>query len=159
VKADAGKSQPIRVFISYSHSDEAFRARLTTSLAMMARQNLIESWHDRRITAGQEWRAEIQSEFERADVILLLFSPDFIFSQYCYDVEATRALVRHSKGECVVIPIIIRPCEWLETPFGELQALPRDGRPVSKWADPDEAFLDVARGIRALVISLRSSEH
>ncbi len=63
----------------------------------------------------------------------------------------TRALERHSKGEARVIPIILRPCEWQESPFGKLLALPKDGKPVTKFPNQDEAFLEITRGVRAAV--------
>ena len=55
---------------------------------------------------------------------------------------------RHEAGEALVIPVILRPVDWTGAPFGKLQALPRDGKPVSTWSNQDEAFADVARGIR-----------
>ena len=42
-------------------------------------------------------------------------------------------------------------------PFGKLQAVPKDGRPVTSWSDPDEAFLDIARGIRAMAEELAAN--
>lgn len=80
--------------------------------------------------------------------MLLLVSPHFLASDYCYDVELDRAMQRHNAGEARVILIIVRPCDWQDAPFGKLQALPRDGKPVTTSSDRDEAFLDVARGIR-----------
>jgi hypothetical protein len=53
-----------------------------------------------------------------------------------------------------VIPIILRPVDWRTASFGRLQALPRDGRPVTRWPDQDEAFLDVAHGLRAVAEEL-----
>ena len=66
----------------------------------------------------------------------------------------TRALERHEAGAARVIPVILRPCDWQSAPFGKLQALPRDGKPVTTWTNRDEAFTDVARGIREAAKSL-----
>ena len=136
------------VFFSYCHKDEVLRDRLETSLSAMKRQKLIDTWHDRRITAGQSFGDRIAEELERADVILLLVSPDFIDSDYCYEKEMSRALELHAAGEAVVIPVILRPSDWHHLPFGHLLAAPTDGRPVTKWPDQDEAFLDVTTKIR-----------
>ncbi|KUL96507.1 hypothetical protein DK26_06890 [Bosea sp. WAO] len=136
------------VFFSYSHKDEELRDRLEVALATLKRQGLIETWHDRMLRAGDEFDPGIRQELERADVILLLVSPDFIASNYCYDVEMTRALERHRTGEARVIPVILRACDWHPTPFGKLMAAPRDGKPIRSWPDLDEAFLDVAKKIR-----------
>lgn len=136
------------VFFSYSHKDEELRDRLEVALATLRRQGLIETWHDRMLRAGDEFDPGIRQELEGADIILLLVSPDFIASSYCYDVEMTRALERHQAGEARVIPVILRACDWHPTPFGKLMAAPRDGKPIHSWPDLDEAFLDVAKKIR-----------
>ena len=66
---------------------------------------MISSWHDRRITAGSEFENPIDKNLSEADVILLLVSPDFINSDYCYEREMTRAMERHKNGEARVIPL------------------------------------------------------
>ncbi|HSU31319.1 MAG TPA: toll/interleukin-1 receptor domain-containing protein [Bryobacteraceae bacterium] len=139
------------VFFSYSHKDESLRDELEVHLSLLKRQGVISVWHDRRLGAGNELNAGISRELERADIILLLVSPDFLASDYCYSVERTRALERHDKGEARVIPVILRPCDWHHAPFGKLLALPRDGKPVTRWTDRDEAFLNVINAIRTVL--------
>jgi hypothetical protein len=139
------------VFFSYSHADEAFRDRLETNLTILKRQGIIETFHDRRILAGDEVDSSISSELERADIILLLVSADFLASNYCYDIEMTRALERHTRGEARVIPVILRPCEWRETLFGKLLATPNDGKPITTFPNLDDAFLQVTQAIRRAV--------
>ena len=65
-------------------------------------------------------------------MILLLVSADFMGSDYCYDIEMTRALERHEANEARVIPIIVREVAWHSAPFGKLQALPADGKVVDR---------------------------
>lgn len=60
------------LFFSYSHTDESLRDQLETHLAGLRRQDVISSWHDRRITAGSELDKAIDSHIETADIILLL---------------------------------------------------------------------------------------
>jgi hypothetical protein len=139
------------LFFSYCHKDEHLRDRLEVGLRTMKRQGLIDVWHDRRIAAGGDFDDRIKKELERADVILLLVSPDFIDSEYCYGVEMTRAMERHGAGEARVIPIILRPCDWHPTPFGKLLAVPQDGKAITTWPDLDTAFLDVTQAIRAVL--------
>jgi hypothetical protein len=66
-------------------------------------------------------------------------------------VELKRAIARHDAGDARVVPIILRPCDCLKTPFGKLQALPRNGKPVSNFSTQDHGFSEVARGIRRIV--------
>jgi hypothetical protein len=145
----ASPARPIEVFYAYSHRDEALRDELETHLSILKRRGLISGWHDRRISGGLEWRDEISDHLNRADLILLLVSADFIASDYCFDNEMDRAMARHRLREARVIPIILRDCVWDLTPFSKLQALPRDGKPVTAWTSRDEAFKNVALGIKA----------
>jgi len=145
---------PIEVFFSYSHKDEGLREELEVHLAALRREGLIAQWHDRRIGAGEDWKESISEHLDRASLVLLLVSPDFIASDYCYDVEMTRALNRMARGEALVIPVIVRPSDWNAAPFARIQALPRDAKPITRWPDRDEAWLDVARGLRAAVAKL-----
>jgi len=150
-KSEALASEAIEVFFSYSHKDEELRDELATHLVMMKRQGLIAAWHDRDIDAGDEWEAEILQHLNSARVILLLISNNFLASDFCYDKELLRAMERHESKEARVIPIIIKPCDWNGAPFGKLQALPKNAKPVTKWEDRDEAFVNVAQGIRKAV--------
>jgi hypothetical protein len=148
---------PPSVFFSYAHEDEAHRDALSTSLAMLRRLGRIREWHDRRITAGQQWRAQIMTELEAADVILLLVSPDFLASDFVWGEEVAVAMRRHQAGTARVVPIIIRPSNWQPAPFGSLQALPTDGKPVTLWRNRDSAWLAVTEGISAAVDDLLST--
>jgi hypothetical protein len=141
-------SQPIEVFISYAHQDEELRDQLLTYLAMLEHQKLIAPWHGRKIMPGEDWEKVIDSHLNSAQLILLLLSPHFLASRYCYSVEFKRAMEREQAGEACVIPVILRPCEWQESPVGRLQALPKNGKPIVNWDRRDDAFLDVAKGIR-----------
>lgn len=139
---------------SYAHADEGLRNELEKHLSGLQRLGLIQTWHDRRIIAGQDFAAEIDSHFEAADVILLLISPDFIASEYCYNIEMTRALERHQRGEAVVIPVILRPCHWHALPFGKLLAATIDGKPVTHFPSWDDAFYQVAEAIKRAIATI-----
>jgi len=138
----------IEVFCSYAHRDEELKNLLLSHLAPMRRSGLISAWHDGDLSAGEEWQAEIEKRLNTCEVILLLISPDFFASDFCYGTEMQRALERYDSGDAVVIPIIVRPCDWHSSPVGRLQVLPPRGRPVTSWSNPDEAMEAVAKGIR-----------
>ncbi|MEM9979547.1 MAG: hypothetical protein AAF808_18110, partial [Cyanobacteria bacterium P01_D01_bin.2] len=84
-------------------------------------------------------------------IILFLISADFIASKYCYEIEMPQAMARHESGEAVVIPIILRPCDWRDTPFNKLGWLPQNGVSVKEWRDRDAAWLNVEQGIKAVI--------
>jgi hypothetical protein len=150
---------PIIILFSYAHEDEKMRDDLEKHLSSLKRQERIECWHDRKIVAGAKWGEAISTYLDKANIILLLISKDFIASDYCNTVELKRALERHKKGEVRVIPVILRPCDWGDEPFAELQAVPKDAKPIVDWPNPDTALLDVARGIKRVVEELEKTQN
>jgi hypothetical protein len=150
------EDQSIKLFFSYSHKDEALRNELVNHLHILTRQGVISSWHDRKLLPGDEWDHHIHEHLETADVILLLISADFIASDYCLDTEVKIALGRYESGEARVVPILLRPVDWTGALFAKLHALPTSGKPVTMWSNHDEAFSDVAQGIRKLADNLRA---
>lgn len=143
--------QKINIFLSYAHEDEAMKIQLDKNLIMLKRSDKINVWQDRQILAGTEWDDTIAKELAAADIILLLISVDFNNSQYIWDKELKIAMERHERNEARVIPIILRTCEWGEMPYAKLQALPTGAKPVTGFANTDEAYTDVAKGIRQVV--------
>lgn len=143
--------QGLEVFFAYSRRDNDLRELVDLGLITLKRNGEISTWYDGEIAAGAEWEPEILGHLESADIILLLVSNDFIASDYIYKIEMKRAIERHKKKTARVIPIIAKPCQWKQTPLGALQALPDDGRPITKWSDRDEAVLNIADAIRRVI--------
>lgn len=141
----------LELFFSYSHQDEALRDELAKHLSLLQHQGVITAWHDRQILPGSEWAGQIDQHLEQAKIILLLISSDFLASNYCYAIELERAMERHQSGEAVVVPVILRSVDWQGASFGQLQALPKNARAVTTWKNQDEAFTDIAKGIRKVV--------
>src|SRR6266849_1847264 len=119
---------PIEIFYSYAHEDRPFCDKLEKHLSLLRRQGLITQWHDRYISPGSNLAHAISMHLERASVILLLVSADFLASDYCYSTEMQRALERHQNKEACVIPILLRPVDWKDAPFAQLQALPTNAK-------------------------------
>lgn len=150
-------SVSVKVFISYSHKDESYKEALETHLTPLMRQEVIDSWNDRKIIPGDEWEDEIDINIKTSDLILLLISPDFIASDYCFGQELSIAMERHHSGDCVVVPIILRSTDFSNLEFSKLLALPTDGVPVSKWSHEDDAWLDVAKGLKKVVAKIQNN--
>jgi hypothetical protein len=145
------RDKVIIVFFSYAHEDEQYRNGLEVHLASLKREGIIDAWHDRRITAGKNLNDEISEHLEHADIVLLLVSPYFLDSDYCWQVEMNRALERHRAGQARVIPVIVRPCDWQNTPIGKLRASPPDGKPITKFPDIHDGYLAVVKDIREAI--------
>jgi hypothetical protein len=144
-----------KLFISYSHRDAKPLDRLHKHLATLSRQDLVETWFDRNITAGQKIDREIERALAEADVFLALVSPDFLASDYCSERELGEALRRHDEGSLRVIPVILEPCDWQATRLGELKALPKDGQPISLWTNANVAYLDVITELRRILTDIQ----
>lgn len=144
-------SRPATLFLSYAHEDEALHKQLENHLSLLRHQDLLSPWHNRDVLPGACWSDEIDDHLKNADVILLLISANFLASDYCYEIEMQCALERHRRNEAVVIPVILKPCDWFKAPFGTLQALPRNAKAVTTWSNPDEAFTEIAHQLRHLL--------
>jgi len=140
-------SQEIKLFYCYAREDKELRDIIDRHLKVFKRQYFIQGWHDREILPGTEWEKSISDQLDSANLILLLISPDFIASEYCYGKELQRAFERHLNGECHLVPILLRPTHWQDTLFSNLQILPTDARPVTLWESRDLAFYDVVGGV------------
>jgi hypothetical protein len=151
---------PLSIFISYAREDERYLEMLVKHLTSLEREKLIAGWYDRMITGGRDWDAEIKPRLDAADIVLLLISSDFTGSPYCLSIEAERAVARWRENKARVIPVILRSVDWKKLPFGQgadqtslglLNALPKDARPVTLWADADQAFENITEGLRRVI--------
>src|SRR5258708_14759705 len=150
----AEQTKAVEIFYSYAPADEKLRNELEKHLKHLTRQHQITGWYANKIGAGKESAEEIDTHFNNARIILLLISPDFMASDYCYGVEVQQAMERHEAGEVRVIPILLRQVDWQGALFAKLQPLPAGGKAITSWSNRDEAFFDVAQGIRQAVNEL-----
>ena len=145
----------MKAFISYCHKDKELLDGLHEHLAALRRQEMIIAWTDREIPAGGVIDDHVDAQMEEAELYLLLISSAFIDSQYCFEKEFARALERQKEGKAIIVPIIIRDCDWNIPALRKFKALPDDGKPVKSghWHSADEAFANVAAGLRKLIAS------
>jgi CheY-like chemotaxis protein len=148
--------EPVDLFYSYAHEDKALRDELAGHLKIMERRGVIRPWHDRCLTPGEKWDGKIHESLQAADLVLLLISSDFISSDYIWSQELDIAMKRHERGEASVIPVLLRAVDIVGAPFEKLQGLPTDFRPVTSWPNRDEAWTDVAKGIRKTVENIQT---
>jgi hypothetical protein len=151
----------LNIFIAYSRENSSLRDRLDKHLSGLKRKKYINTWYDGQIEAGTEWEKEIELALNQADIILLLISADFIASDYCYDVEMKKAISRHEKGDAVIIPIILNPCDWTDLPFSKIQGLPQNGVAITseEWNSIEVPFTEVAKSIKSIVENLRIAKN
>jgi internalin A len=148
----------VRIFISCSQSatDQPYLRKLEGRLKVLKRrfanEFAIEFWHRGDLGAGELMADKIGKQLGVADIVLLLISPDFTESDECFSSEMARALKKYEQGRGKVVPILLRPDpSWQAEAIGQHQPLPRGGKAISKWSDPDEAWADVSEGLRVLL--------
>ncbi len=141
----------VKIYMSYARMDRLLVEDLIEHLRPLERLGLIQLWYDLEVAPGGSWNLALDKHLNEADLILLMVSPDFLASDYCYSKEMRYALERHAKGEARVIPILLRPVHWQDAPFSSLQVLPTDHQPVTRHADRDGAFKDIVESISKII--------
>ena len=144
-------SEPLKVFITYSHNDRQQNTELKTRLAVMESEGKVRLWDDNEILPGDEWYKDISTNLAASDILLYLVSAYSLASENC-NKELAEAL----SSEIRVIPIILESCDWLNDRLSNFQALPDKGKPINKWPSEDEGWQNVVEGIREAVEEMRS---
>ena len=121
----------------YNNKDERFVDKLSVYFAPLRRQ-------------GHFFVKPTCAEHLRGiDILLVLLSPYFLVQQSLIDI------VDAAQG-CRIVPIVLRDIDMRNAPARckTLQALPRNGKPVSRQ-DVDYAFSEIAREISRVVENIR----
>lgn len=140
----------MKAFISYSHADDSYLELFQKHLVQLRREGSISDWTDNAISAGGNLDNEISKALNEAEIFIALVSPDYLNSNYCYEKEFEEAQRRHKEGSLKIIPVILEPCDWQNTPFGSIKALPKDGKAVALWNNQNTAMMDVTAHLRNL---------
>lgn len=121
----------MRIFVSYSHQDEAWKKKVWAHLDVLASEGL-DVWEDRQIGGGDNWLPAITQAIARCDVALLLISANFLTSRFILDKEVSALLKRREKQGVRVIPVILSACAWTRVSWlKSIQARPKDGKPLA----------------------------
>ena len=141
----------LKLFISYSHLDEKYVEEFRKHIMPLKSDGLLDDWHDRKIMAGQDLQNKIDENFEKADIICLFISANFLASTACLQ-EKINALGLKKKRGVAVIPVIVSTCGWKDDKdIHKLLALPTDGKPVSEFADSSLAWNTVYEGLKRII--------
>ena len=150
-----GAGKPvIRIFMSYSHRDAGAQAKLNTHLAPWRRDG-VTVWYDENIKPGAALSTEIGRELRRAHIFVALFSPAYLDSNHCWDIEYKRAMSRRARKLMRVVAVVVKPCSWKQTRAADFKLLPKDGIPPEGWSSSDAAYLDAAQGIGEVIKAVR----
>ncbi|MBF0610945.1 MAG: toll/interleukin-1 receptor domain-containing protein, partial [Magnetococcales bacterium] len=138
-------SRPVRLFISYASKDNHWKDKILTAITPLVRAGMVEPWHDRDIGAGEEWHEEILAHMNKADVVLLLISQDFIASKYIHETELPVILKRKAEG-LKIFPVLLDHCHYKPLPylFG-LQLLNENKSPLIAYTPRTRAFTMISQ--------------
>lgn len=150
---------PIEIFCYYAQEDQMLLQKLTKHLMPLQWQGLITVWSDTNIEAGTEREREIEAHLNAAKIVLFLISSDFMVSEYYNSEVVKKAIERREQGDLHLIPVLLRFTHWEVPPFKQLQAIPRDGKPIQREeADLDEMLYNVVEQIGHIVRTVRIQE-
>jgi hypothetical protein len=148
------RTSSLQAFCAYATADSKYADRMQLSLALLLRQKLISTWSQAALMPGDAVLNALFEHLNSAELVFLLLSPDFFASDACY-AQLELAVANHLAGRQLVVPVVIRPCDWRSSPLGNLHALPYDDSlrvvPISQWTDPDSAWQSVTDNIRRLI--------
>lgn len=142
-----------KIFFSYSKYDRLLLDELLVFLAPLTQKGLIQTWNDHDLLGGEEWDNSIRQQLAAADIIVLLVSARFLATKYIWEVEISKAMQKHEQGEAKVIPIILNHCDWTDTPFSKLNALPRKGTPIADYDNKDKAWNEIVQSLKKVLES------
>ena len=157
-------SAPINIFVVYAREDNDVKQQLLLHLNPLRYDYNAVIWHDEYIEAGQEWKPHIESRLAQTDIFLLLVSVHFMNSEFIHEVEFKYAIDRHREGKAVIVPVIIKHCQWktgIHFPeytisLNDFQVLPPGARPIDDWKTPDEALSEVAAGVATVMGAIKN---
>ncbi len=116
-----------------------------------------------------DWDKAIQDEIAKADVVIFLTSTASLASGYINQHEVRPALNRHLSNKAVFVPIILEPCDWVDSfanspPLKKLkerrkrvpQGLPRDNQPINSFTPRSIGWHQVSEGLKELLIEVKA---
>ncbi|WP_297899671.1 TIR domain-containing protein [Methanobrevibacter sp.] len=148
------KKNKLKIFISYTHEDDKkyeIVKNFSEVMSPLINNGEIELWNDNKIVDGKEISMGIDKNIENTDIFCLFITSKFINSKCCQK-EKKDALNLKKSRNAIVIPIITSSCGWKEDEeLTDLKAIPKDGNPISKYSDENEAWYHVYKRIKKII--------
>lgn len=151
------KSNPIRIFISYSQKDSSIKDKIKSYLSALSQNYNIYFFDDGDIKVGEKWDDRIQDELENSNIIVMLISPDYLASDYVRNIEIKKV---QDKGEKYVVPVILRDVLWKDIDWlSSYQIFPRNGLPLSRFSNEEAILLDFSKEVEKIVNFIEISNY
>jgi len=84
-------------------------------------------------------------------------------SEFINEVEFKFAIDRHKEGKSIVVPVIIKHCQWktgIHFPdytisLNDFQVLPPGAKPIDDWKTTDQAYSEIAAGVAKVLDGIK----
>lgn len=146
-------NQALNVFLCYAREDEGMKNELLKHLKGSVIRKKPRVFQVGKIVADEIWDGAVERKLQKADIVLLLLSPDFLKNRYMQKKEFAVVMERHSRGAALMIPVLLRPCDLHDTSLNQLQILPGPNKPVPLTKDRDLVYTEIANEIDRLISS------
>ena len=141
----------MNIFISYADEDMSYLTELTARLTALQRAKSFTFWSKQNLTGGDRWETITHEKLTNADIILILVSADTFASDLVHN-EIIQATSQNKSGKSIVVPIILRACDWEWTMLEEVSEYCIDTVPIASQANKDEAWTNIIKGISKHII-------
>lgn len=157
-EAKNNPQKPLKLFFSYTRKDKHWLEQLKRHLTSLVQQGFLQTWDDSQIHPGDVWAETINMNLLNADIVIFLVTPDFLGSDYAFNVEMRIILRRLKEKKAKVIPVILSAADWRNSPLVNLEPLPSNGQPLTDWANIEAGFTDIIDGIEKICQSLATEQ-
>ncbi len=128
------------VVLLYSHTDEVWKNELQKHIQALINAGhdlAVDPWDERRLDAEKDWFTALESAFDRAGVIILLTSKDFLNHRFMQSDKVRKRLKEKQEGGFPIFIVMVNKCEWKRFSWmKELFILPGEGKSLSDLGDP-----------------------
>jgi uncharacterized RDD family membrane protein YckC len=147
-------------FLAAPEEEDEYRAiRKHLTPAVRNSKIPIEIASDYDIPLGED-REKFKQKLLEADIVLALISVDFIDDDEINE-RNKKVIERHNNNETILVPILVRNCQWTKTPFIKLSLLPKNLQPLNNkqfWNSDDDALMAVVEDIYEAIDEFSNAE-
>ncbi len=147
--SSAGSAEgPPRVGVMFAREDRYYMRELRARAAALNLLPLTGAWLEFELDSnGDPAAAEIAAQLEFAQLVVILVSSDLLAADYVWGRKMTRVIHRHWAGQARVVPVLVRPTAWEDTPLAGLPAVPAE-RAIALSSNEEAGWLEVLTSLR-----------
>ncbi len=126
------------VFVSYSHKDAEWLAKLRMFIRPLEDQGMLRVWDDTDIKPGAVWMDEIRQSLDSARVAVFLITQNFLNSEFIRDKELPVLLKNAQDRGCLIFWIAVSTSTVDDSAIARFQAANDPSKPLDSLSEPDQ---------------------